>query len=115
VVVVSLGLLCRSGLYVIALQRTTMALSFAGLIWIGAATGTVFTRLLEAPLLAWLGQLSYSLYLWQQPFLNPHDGSGLSSWPLNLGLTVACAVTSYLLIEQPAQRWRARRHWGKVT
>jgi len=54
---------------------------------------------------AWLGRISYSLYLWQQPFCA--DPALRSSWYWLLAL--ACACLSYYFIEQPVLRWRERR------
>ena len=52
----------------------------------------------------WLGRISYSLYLWQQPFcLAPSLSSRYILW---LGLV--CACLSYYLVEQPMLRVRDR-------
>ncbi len=64
--------------------------------------------LLNARPVVFVGTLSYSLYLWQQPFLNPASTSFACHFPVNLGLAVGCALASYYLIETPALRWRAR-------
>ena len=58
--------------------------------------------------LAWLGRISYSLYLWQQPFLAPGHGSLIHRFPINIALSVAVAWGSYLLIERPCLRVRDR-------
>ncbi len=66
--------------------------------------------LLELPLVAWIGRLSYSLYLWQQLFT-------LDVWakpwraprfPLNLIPIFLASMFSYYVIEKPLQRVRAR-------
>lgn len=51
----------------------------------------------------WFGQISYSLYLWQQPFLNPSSSS-----PSRYGViaAVGLACGSYYLIERPLLRYR---------
>jgi len=54
------------------------------------------------------GTLSYSLYLWQQLFLNRNAHSLPTSFPLNVVLACAFAVLSYRLVELPALRLRAR-------
>jgi len=55
---------------------------------------------------AWLGQISYSLYLWQQPIcFNPSFKLG---YPAVL-LAIACASLSYYCIEQPMLRLRDKR------
>lgn len=56
---------------------------------------------------AWVGRISYSLYLWQELFctkLAVHDGY------LLVLPALACACLSYYLIEQPMLRLRER--WG---
>lgn len=57
------------------------------------------TRLLASRVLSTLGTYSYSLYIWQELFLNRMAPS--SVFPLNLLLAVAAAVGSYWLIERP--------------
>jgi peptidoglycan/LPS O-acetylase OafA/YrhL len=59
-------------------------------------------------LIGWVGVLSYSLYLWQQPFLNRHDPQWWTSFPLNVALVVVAAVLSYNLIEKPFLSYRKR-------
>ncbi len=49
-----------------------------------------------------LGLLSYSLYLWQQPFLTLHGPYDILPLRLALSLVVACA--SYYFVEQPCLR-----------
>jgi peptidoglycan/LPS O-acetylase OafA/YrhL len=64
---------------------------------------------LNARLVAYLGRLSYSLYLWQQPFITGHwQGGWVHRFPGVLILAGTAAVGSYYLVEQPALRWRAR-------
>lgn len=65
-------------------------------------------RFLNSRLLVHIGVLSYSLYLWQQPFLNRSSTGLFQSFPLNLLAAVACAHVSYYVIERPALRLRVR-------
>ena len=65
-------------------------------------------RFLNARPVVFVGVLSYSLYLWQQPFLARESHRGTASFPLNLALTIALALCSHYLIERPALRFRAR-------
>ena len=56
-----------------------------------------------------MGVLSYSLYLWQQPFLTPFPSEAWRShWPQNLILAVAFAVVSHVLVERPFLRLKDR-------
>jgi peptidoglycan/LPS O-acetylase OafA/YrhL len=59
--------------------------------------------------LVWIGTLSYSLYLWQEPLLNHELRSGIYAYPLNLAVAVAAAIASYYLIERPTLALRDRR------
>ena len=60
--------------------------------------------------LVWVGKRSYSLYLWQQLFIDKYFQTLLQTFPINIALTVACANASYTFIERPLNRLRARYH-----
>jgi peptidoglycan/LPS O-acetylase OafA/YrhL len=63
-------------------------------------------RVLNAAPLVFIGWISYSLYLWQQPFLNRASTSMVAAFPLNIVCAVALAVASYYIVERPALRLR---------
>lgn len=66
---------------------------------------SISSRMLNASLTVWLGQISYSLYLWQQPF-TLHKASHvrwLASPLLNTVALFILATTTYYLIEKPAR------------
>jgi peptidoglycan/LPS O-acetylase OafA/YrhL len=75
-------------------------------------------RALNCRLITFIGAISYSLYLWQQPFthLNGEKPNLMLSGPwqilanpvVGLFCIFACACASYYLIEQPALRLRER-------
>ena len=52
--------------------------------------------------------MSYSVYLWQQPFLDRFASSPLQAFPLNLALAAACGAASFYLVERPMLRLRNR-------
>jgi peptidoglycan/LPS O-acetylase OafA/YrhL len=57
----------------------------------------------------WIGTMSYSLYLWQMPFLNP--AAPINLW-LRLPLAFVCAALSYYAIERPVlalREWTQKR------
>jgi peptidoglycan/LPS O-acetylase OafA/YrhL len=64
--------------------------------------------LLDAPPAAFMGRISYSLYLWQQPFLNRHSVAPLAAFPINIVCALVCALVSFKFVEAPALRVRAR-------
>jgi peptidoglycan/LPS O-acetylase OafA/YrhL len=59
---------------------------------------------LETSPVRFLGRVSYSLYIWQQPFLGPSR----PALPLAIAGAFVCAVISYALIEQPSIRFGRR-------
>jgi len=69
------------------------------------STGAV-GRFLNWPAVSFIGVLSYSLYLWQQPFLNRASASPYCAFPANIILTFALALFSYVAIEAPFLRMR---------
>ena len=58
-------------------------------------------RLLNTKAFTAIGVLSYSIYLWQQPFLASHQVTWWSALPMSIVLTVLAAIASYYLVERP--------------
>jgi peptidoglycan/LPS O-acetylase OafA/YrhL len=56
--------------------------------------------------LSFVGVLSYSLYLWQEPFLNRLGTSPLCWFPINLICAGSAALASYYLVERPFLKLR---------
>jgi peptidoglycan/LPS O-acetylase OafA/YrhL len=67
-------------------------------------------RALEWAPLSRVGRMSYSLYLWQQLFFDPHHSIASTSlawiqdWPWNFLALAACATASHFVLEQPLIR-----------
>jgi peptidoglycan/LPS O-acetylase OafA/YrhL len=49
------------------------------------------------------GLISYSLYLWQEPFLNSYDPSWATTMPINIGLAYVFGALSFYFVERPAR------------
>jgi len=67
--------------------------------------GTLGGRILNSRPLVFVGILSYSLYLWQEPFLIPMDvepsyGKFATSFPQNVVFAIGAALASYYLVEK---------------
>jgi peptidoglycan/LPS O-acetylase OafA/YrhL len=65
-------------------------------------------RLLNAAPVVFVGWMSYSLYLWQQPFLNRASAADVAAFPVNVTLALLCALASYFVIERPSLMLRRR-------
>jgi peptidoglycan/LPS O-acetylase OafA/YrhL len=63
---------------------------------------TMLGRFLNVRPVAFIGVLSYSIYLWQQLFLNRSSHSAVCAFPWNLMIAVVAAAGSYAFIEKPA-------------
>ncbi|MFN8161873.1 MAG: acyltransferase [Solirubrobacterales bacterium] len=73
-------------------------------------------RAARHPVLAWLGLISYGIFLYHYPIILGLVDLGLPGWweagsfPMLLlatvGLTIACAALSYYLIERRLMRWK---------
>ena len=70
---------------------------------------TVPPRLLNNPVMAWVGNLSYSLYLWDMPFTDPSVHSWATTFPQNLVLTLIAATISFYAVEQPFRKLGERK------
>jgi peptidoglycan/LPS O-acetylase OafA/YrhL len=62
-------------------------------------------RFLNVAPVMWLGRISYSLYLWQEPFFFSQTRTPVYKMVLGVGL----ACLSYYLVEQPVLRLRGRK------
>lgn len=78
------------------------------LAWLVGRPHSLAGRLLEWSPLRWLGRLSYSLYVWNQPFLTPLNTSWSGLFPLNLACNLAVACLSYYGLEKPLVALRRR-------
>ena len=68
----------------------------------------VVGRILNFRPVVFVGTLSYSLYLWQQLFINRHSTALYCRFPFNIGCAFAVGAASFYFIEQPMLRLRER-------
>lgn len=54
-----------------------------------------------------VGVMSYSLYLWQQPFVSP-ESVAFTKFPINIVLACVFSAGSFFLIEKPFQRLKSK-------
>jgi peptidoglycan/LPS O-acetylase OafA/YrhL len=98
-----------SAKFAIGIAYTINSASIAFLLWCAVRRNeSLIGRLLNGRVLVMVGVGSYSLYLWQQIFLNPHKDAFINRFPQNLIFACAAAATSYLLIEKPFLRLKDR-------
>ena len=100
----------QSGKYAIFLSDPINAVAL-GLLMFGLLYSKInsFTgRLFHSRFMVTIGVLSYSLYLWQQPFTSKMPVILSLPWALNLFFIFATAAISYYFIESPFLRMKER-------
>lgn len=119
VLVLFLNYMSRSITVMYPIGETVMNVSIAlSVDWCLRNHQSSLGRFLSWRPLVWIGTMSYSLYLWQQIFLNRTGGLVINVTPLNLALAFALAALSYYLVESPVLRVRDRffaKYFGKGT
>jgi len=93
--------------YVIGFPLANVATALA-VDWAVTCPERLAGRLLNARPLVFIGLISYSLYLWQQPFLNRTGAAAWNVFPLNILLAFIFAVASYYIVERPSLAFRRR-------
>lgn len=93
---------------------TAQALAVACAIWvtIERSSGGFYWFLNTRPVV-WIGTLSYSIYVWQQLFVSHFAGQRLAAfavydWRIWWLAALACACTSYYMVERPILGGRDR-------
>ncbi len=99
------------GAYFATVGLTLRALSVGSiLVWATSSEAGPLRRLLNHPFVVRIGLMSYSLYLWQQPFF---DGDVHRTWvgslPVALLGSFGLAELSYRFLELPLGRYRTRK------
>lgn len=100
-----------------AITVQSVAAAFLIASYVLSKRGLGFELLNSAPV-AYLGVLSFSIYIWQQPFFDKNSSFGSSepftllTLPVNLFAALLVAAVSYHLLEQPLLRLRQRLRRG---
>jgi peptidoglycan/LPS O-acetylase OafA/YrhL len=76
---------------------------------------TIGGRFLNNRAVGSVGRISYSMYLWQQLFLNMHGTALLQAFPINMVATFCCAAISYTIVERPLASLRKRLRPNATT
>jgi peptidoglycan/LPS O-acetylase OafA/YrhL len=93
----------RSKIFALFGRSTVCAILIPIIVW-GCANArhSLVRRALAWKPIVGLGILSYSIYLWQQPFLDgEHHESIVCRFPVSIALVFVAAFASYFLIERP--------------
>ena len=85
----------------------------------GDAAGGAPRRMLALPVVAWLGLISYGIYLWHFPIVQRVTvGASMEGFPggngwriaaISVPIVIACAAVSYYAVERPLLRRKPRR------
>ncbi len=101
--------------HVLAWEAPLAALLTAGLLWyVERARATGVGALLAWAPLAWIGKVSYAIYLFHYPVLMVlrHHGVGVhhgsTTFVVGLGISIVLAAISYRFVERPALRLKDR-------
>jgi peptidoglycan/LPS O-acetylase OafA/YrhL len=100
--------------YYLLAHPLVVAMAYAITIWLWTQhAGSWFGALLNSKPAVVIGTLSYSIYLWQQPFLSPYSNAWFEQTPINLLGFLLMALVSYLAVERPFLRIKERMHTKK--
>lgn len=98
------------GAYMLPIGFSIAGISAALLIaYVLTYPSATLSRVLSLPAVTWLGRISYSLYLWQQPFFNVANHSAFGRFPLDIICAMTFACASYYGIERPLIAMYARK------
>jgi peptidoglycan/LPS O-acetylase OafA/YrhL len=106
-VILALNFLTARPLIFYGFAITAMNLLIALVLdWVVTNDESFAGKFLNSPPMVTLGMMSYSIYLWQQPFFNPENPSFLTHTPFNLIGLICASLISYHLVEKYSLAFR---------
>ncbi len=103
----------RLHIHAMILHPFVVAACYAATIWIWINHPTTrLGKILNSRPIVWIGLLSYSIYLWQQPFLKADSQAWITQAPINVAILLVLAPLSYFLVERPLLRLKDRLMWA---
>jgi len=109
VVVVLCNAFGRYPSFYLPLGMTVRNIGIAAIVhWATLESNRTAAFVLDSPPLRLVGRISYSLYLWQQPFLDRHHTTLLTAFPVNIAGALICALVSFTFVESPILWLRQR-------
>jgi peptidoglycan/LPS O-acetylase OafA/YrhL len=76
--------------------------------WLIIHSSSRIVSILSSRPMVFVGQMSYSIYLWQQLFLNPRSSALVTSFPINLFMVVIVSLLAHFIVERPSFSLRKR-------
>jgi peptidoglycan/LPS O-acetylase OafA/YrhL len=96
--------------YWVGISFTVNSVCFAVFLWAAVQrSGSLIGRCFNHPAAVALGSASFSLYVWQQLFLQPHQELWWCAFPQNLLFAGLAALLGYQLIERPIVNFKERK------
>ena len=100
--------LARSTKFHLCVSYTVIGFCIAMLLWGAIRSEGLCRRVLANPILTTIGIGSYSIYLWQQIFIHPHQQGWIHEFPQNAILAFGAASLSFWLVERPCNQLKNR-------
>ncbi|HTL28425.1 MAG TPA: acyltransferase, partial [Tepidisphaeraceae bacterium] len=104
------------GLYLLPIGYTIEGVCITlMMVWLIRNAQSPIGRIFNAAPVRHIGVLSYSLYLWQQPFFDHEQHWAITRFPLNIAYVMIVAHASYYLVERPFLALRQRLEKPRST
>lgn len=93
--------------FAVSIAITMLILLIAMFIdWSVVNVESFFGKILNSRPIVLIGMMSYSIYLWQQPFFSPYNKAIFTTFPINFAAMMVASTLSYYLIEKKSLQLR---------